>query len=92
MKKENIAIVLGVVGGLGLFSGVTYDAWAIIVSIAVVFLLSAWIYTKFQRIDASHRTPSNPITTNDQNAMATISFIAVFAFYIVFFYVGTLLQ
>lgn len=90
MKKENIAIILGIVGGLGLFSGMTYDAWAIIISLVVVFLLSAWLYTKFQRIEASNRTPSNPITSLDQNAMATVSFIAVFVFYALFFYIGTL--
>ncbi len=90
MKKEHIAVILGIVGGLGIFSGITSNTIAIIVSVVVIFFLSGWLFNKLQKKEASSRTASNPITTNDQNAIGAVAFIVVLVFYCVFFYIGTL--
>ena len=89
MKKEVIVGIVGLIGVLGTFSGATYDTTAIIASIVVIFLLSGYLYTILQKSEASTRTPSNPITSLDQNAMAVAAFFAVLILYLMFFYIGT---
>ena len=90
MNQKAIVAVITIIGALGLYCGATYNTTAIYASIAAIFILAAYLYTVLQKKEASDRTPSNPITSMDQNAIAGVSFFAVLILYIAFFYIGTL--
>ena len=90
MNQKAIVAVIIIIGALGLYCGATYNTTLIYASIAVIFISAAYLYTILQKSEASDRTPSNPVTSMDQNAIAAVSFFVVLILYIAFFYIGTL--